>query len=88
MGFCLMKKALISPNEPVYNYDTPPVKVGDRVAEVADAEFPVAPPYFWVDCADDIVADKWYWNEGIFYPAPVPPPPPPVVVPDQGPTVI
>ena len=43
-----MKKALISPLEPVYNYDDPPQRIGDRVAEVADAEFPVASPLFWV----------------------------------------
>jgi len=83
-----MMKALISPLEPVYNYDDPPQKIGDRVAEVADAEFPVAPPFFWVDCNDNIVADKFYWNEGLFYPVPEPPPPPIPVEPSTGPTVI
>jgi hypothetical protein len=67
-----MKKALISPNEspiqyisgwteknqPVYS--TYPNSC--RVAEVEQAEFEVAPPLFWVDCADDIVADQFYFD--------------------------
>ena len=36
-------KALISPNEPV--------STGYRVAEFADAEFPVAAPLFWLEVA-------------------------------------
>lgn len=83
-----MKKALISPLEPVYNYDNPPQRVGDRVAQVENAEFPVAPPLFWVDCQDDILADEFYWNEGLFYPVPEPPPPPLSDVPSEGPVVI
>ena len=85
-----MKKALISPLEPVYNYDDPPQRIGDRVAEVNENEFPVAPPLFWTDCADDVVADEWYWNEGQFYPVPTPPPPSFVdpANPSEGPTVI
>jgi len=37
---------------------------GVRVAEVVanGSEFPIAPPLFWDDCADDVVADKWYYN--------------------------
>jgi hypothetical protein len=85
-----MKKALISPLEPVYDFNDPPQKIGDRVAEVSATEFPVAPPLFWTDCADDVVADEWYWNEGQFYLVPSPPPPPPVdpTNPLDGPTVI
>lgn len=33
-----------------------------RVADVADNQFPVAPPLFWADCADDVVADQWYYD--------------------------
>ncbi|CAB4132450.1 hypothetical protein UFOVP259_37 [uncultured Caudovirales phage] len=46
-------KALISPIEPRQS--------GYRVAQVADAEFEVAEPLFWVDCADTDKADQcWY----------------------------
>ena len=49
-----MKHALISPNEPVEN--------GYRVAEVADAPFDVASPLFWVECADEVVSDAFYFS--------------------------
>lgn len=55
-----MKKALISPIEKIYfNNGT----VGSRVAQVTDAEFPVAAPLFWIDCVDECVADKWYYSD-------------------------
>ena len=50
-----MKKALISPNEPVES--------GYRVAQVEPRQgmFEVAPPLHWVDCPDDVTADShWY----------------------------
>ena len=51
-----MKKALISPNEPV--------QTGYRVAQVELEEniFSVADPLFWVDCADDVVADRFWYD--------------------------
>jgi hypothetical protein len=49
-----MKQALISPNEPVLT--------GYRVAEVRDDTFEVASPLFWVECADDVVADQFYYD--------------------------
>tara|TARA_E500000318_G_scaffold53803_1_gene50072 strand:- start:1971 stop:2282 length:312 start_codon:yes stop_codon:yes gene_type:complete len=33
-----------------------------RVAQVEDTDFEVASPFFWVDCADNIVADEWYYD--------------------------
>lgn len=33
-----------------------------RVAEVCSTQFEVAPPLFWVDCTDDIVADQFYYD--------------------------
>lgn len=60
-------KALISPNEKVYNYDDPRVEVGIRVAEVTDSPFPIAEPLFWVDCDETIIADSFYYNDGKFY---------------------
>ena len=33
-----------------------------RVAEVAATEFEVAPPFFWVDCADNVAQDQFWYN--------------------------
>jgi hypothetical protein len=52
-------KALISPNEPVVNYDG---STGYRVAEVVTQEFEVASPLFWTECPEDCVQDVWYYN--------------------------
>jgi len=40
-----------------------------RVAEVVadDATFEVSPVLIWVDCADDCVADMWYYKDGTCY---------------------
>jgi hypothetical protein len=55
-----MKNALISPNEQVYKYDG--TLLGDRVAEVSDTTFEVNLILFWVECADDVVADQFYYD--------------------------
>lgn len=47
-------KALISPNETR--------EAGYRVAQVEQQEFEVAPPLFWVTCANDIVADQFWYD--------------------------
>lgn len=49
-------KALISSIEPV--------ETGYRIAQVEqDANtFPVAEGLFWVDCADDVVADQFWYD--------------------------
>jgi hypothetical protein len=69
-----MKKTLISPNETPIQYVSGWTEANPkepiystyenscRVAEVCDAEFEVAPPLFWVDCADDVVADQFYYD--------------------------
>jgi len=54
-----MKKALISSNEFVVNFDG---TTGYRVAEVETQTFEVNPALFWVDCPDDCIADLWYYN--------------------------
>lgn len=64
-----MKHALISPLEPV--------ETGYRVAEVTGAEFQVASPLFWVDCADDVEADKFWYDPNTQTILPVTPPAPP-----------
>lgn len=66
-----MKKALISPSEKVlyisgWTSQNKPIYTtipnAERVAEVLDTTFEVALPLFWVDCADNIVADQWYYD--------------------------
>lgn len=47
-------KALISPIEPVLT--------GYRVAEVRQQEFQVAEPLFWVACANNVVADQFWYD--------------------------
>jgi hypothetical protein len=45
---------------PVYT----PIPNSARVCEVValGGEFPVAEPLFWTSCADDVVADQWYYD--------------------------
>lgn len=69
-----MKNALVDPRDAVDNVvgwipnTNPPQPIiqvipnSARVAEVADQTFPVAEPLFWIDCADDVVADQWYYD--------------------------
>lgn len=66
-------KALISPNELVYDYQGN--LLGERVAEVVEVIFQVAPPLFWADCPDDCIADQWYYKDGVCEPIPQPPEP-------------
>jgi hypothetical protein len=57
--------ALISPNEEAWSNSNPPqpaVILGQRVAEVSASEFPVASPLFWLPCANDVVADQYYYD--------------------------
>jgi hypothetical protein len=60
-------KALIVPDTDSYIRTAAGEKqiVGKRVAQVEpDGNiFPVAEPYFWVDCSDDVIADRYYWDE-------------------------
>lgn len=62
-------KALISTQEPV--------QTGFRVAQVEqDADiFPVASTLFWVDCADDVVADQFWYEPASKTIKPTPKPP-------------
>lgn len=63
-----MKSALISPNEPSYT--------GERVAQVVEQgqTFPVGDPCFWMDCADDVVADQFYYDPATQAILPIPAP--------------
>lgn len=64
-------KALISPNEKV---NLPDGSQGNRVAWVCTEEYPSAPPLFWMDCADNVVADRWYYDPADQTIKPVPQP--------------
>jgi len=81
-----MKNALISPNEQVYKYDG--TLLGGRVAEVSDTTFEVNPILFWVECADDVVADRFYYDTETqtIIAVPVKPVPPPDVTNTTGDT--
>jgi hypothetical protein len=62
-------KALIASNEKVY---LPDGSVGERVAQVEpdDKTFPAANPLFWMDCADNVVADQFYFDSIKIIPIP------------------
>lgn len=61
-------KALISTFEPR--------ETGYRVAEVLEDNliFDVAPDLFWTDCADDVVADEFFYNPETSQILPIPKP--------------
>jgi hypothetical protein len=61
-------KALISTNEPR--------ETGYRVAEVTSQEFEVHSSLFWVDCADNIVSDQFWYDPSDQTIKPVPQPEP------------
>lgn len=61
-------KALISPNEPR--------QTGYRVAEVEQQEFEVASPLFWVDCANNVAADQFWYDPSDQTIKPIPQPEP------------
>jgi hypothetical protein len=58
-------------NEDTQEYNPVFSEVNDaqRVAEVVadDATFEVYQTLIWVDCADDCVADEWYYKDGACY---------------------
>jgi len=55
-----MNNALISPQELIYSYDG--TLIGERIAEVAQIPFEVAQPLYWVECADDVNSNDWYFQ--------------------------
>jgi hypothetical protein len=91
-----MKKALIDPSAVVFQLTQwvwnstskkyegvwEEIPNSNRVAEVADSQFPVASPLFWVECADDVVADAWYYDKVTQTIVLVPPPPPVPPIPE------
>ena len=88
-------QALISPNEispyvaswvyniPLKNWVPVVEDIPDswRVAWVQETSFEVASPLFWTNCANDVVADEWYYqaSTGAILPIPAPPPIPETV---------
>ena len=55
-----MNNALISPLELVYSPDG--TLLGERVADTASVPFPVAQPLYWVECADNVNRNDWYFQ--------------------------
>jgi hypothetical protein len=68
-----MKQALISTTEPR--------ETGYRVAQVvAEGEtFPVSAELFWTPCADDVIADQFWYDPSDQTIKPIPTPPEPVL---------
>ena len=71
----MTQEALISPNEPIYNYATPPVQIGVRIAQIVPdgQQFPVADPLYWVQCDDSVNTNEYYWNGTACVLKPTPP---------------
>lgn len=55
-----MNHALISPNELIY--DNNGTLIGERIAEVELQTFEVALPLYWIECADEVNAQDWYFQ--------------------------
>lgn len=45
---------------------------GHRIAEIAEVEFEVAEPLFWVDCDNTITTSNHYFLDGVFFEIPKP----------------
>ena len=82
-----MEKALVSTNEQVLwisgwstdNSSQPiytPIENAQRIAQVEVTPFEVAPTLFWTDCADNVVADLFYYDSVTHVVIPVPEPTP------------
>ena len=54
-----MKKALISPNEPI---TVVLGNTGFRICETSETAFDVVEPLYWMDCEDYVVADVYYYD--------------------------
>jgi hypothetical protein len=59
-----MKSALISPIEDVVD-PISKLKIGVRICEVVEKgnEFEVHPSLYWIDCADEVKANKYYLSD-------------------------
>jgi hypothetical protein len=48
-----------------WNGTTPVIEIypnSQRICEVVEQEFPVADNLIWIDCANDVVADQFYYD--------------------------
>jgi hypothetical protein len=66
--------ALISPLDPAVDYNQN--VVGIRIIDVKQSEYPVASPYFWVPCDDNVTINNNYYKDGVIYEYPPLPPSP------------
>jgi hypothetical protein len=92
--------ALVSPNEAVQTYtwvsdgkggwvtQWADIPNAERIAEVSATPFEVAPPLFWVSCADNVVADQWYYDSATQQCVQIVYPPKPAPTPQSGPNVV
>lgn len=68
-----MNNALISPLEQVFSFDG--TLIGVRIAEVSQTPFEVADPLYWIECANEVNADFWYFQSQTASCQPIPLPP-------------
>jgi len=54
-----MKKALVSVNEVIVNFDG---TTGLRICEVNNTAFEVHSSLFWIDCEDTVIPDHYYYD--------------------------
>ena len=71
-----MNNALISPLEQIYSFDG--TLIGVRIADTSQNTFEVAEPLYWIECANEVVADQWYFQSQTASCQPVPIPPIPI----------
>lgn len=55
-----MNNALISPEELIY--DSTGTLIGQRIADTSQTPFEIAPPLYWIACADEVNANDWYFQ--------------------------
>jgi len=70
-----MKYALICPNEPIVVQDPKTrqiIAAGYRIAQVETQTFPVGDPTYWLECANDVIANLWYFDTATQQPAIIP----------------
>ena len=59
-----MKSALVSPSEHVFDYASK-LKIGVRVCQVVEkgSEFELGGDLYWMDCDDEVEADKHHLSD-------------------------
>jgi hypothetical protein len=62
MGVKMANNALICPTQDIYNYAVPPVKIGVAIVDNKPETYPVAEPFYWVSCANNVDFNTYYYD--------------------------